>query len=85
MAYRGETPATWVITDKANYISFPAVNADGRGSQVMRFALCPEADEVESGVDGMFEDGTDPPGYSTTGTLAAGGGGVRRGGALRGA
>jgi len=77
LAYRGMTPI-WNITDKANYISFPTVNADGRGSQRMRFALCPLADEVKDGVKGQFEDGADPPSYSQEGTLVAGGAALSR-------
>ena len=67
LALGGATPV-WNITGKANYIEFPTVNADGRGSQAMRFALCPVAGEVAEATAGVFEDGANPPGYGVLGT-----------------
>lgn len=67
MAYHGKSP-TMVITNKANYIQYAAVNADTRGSQAMRFYLAPEVGEVVDGTLGGFEDGANPPSYAAAGT-----------------
>ena len=66
----GKAPV-WVITDKANYIQMPTVNADGRGSWVMRFYLAPHEHEVLASTAGGFEDGANPPSYVTAGTYHA--------------
>ena len=61
-AYAGKPPI-WNITDKANYIQMPTVNADERGSQVMRFYLPPAQGEIIEGKSAVGEDLVDPPGY----------------------
>ena len=71
-AWSGKPPI-WNITDSANYIQFPAValtttpNA-ARPSQAMRFYLPPQPGNVKLDLAGGYENGANPPSYTTLGT-----------------
>jgi len=61
------TPPAWTITDKANYISFPAVDL-GSGSQEVRFAAAPNAGDVQEDVLGVFEESDGSETWVASGT-----------------